>query len=81
MNVPDGWTEKALGEILVYEQPYRYSVSSTDYDDKSGTPVLTAGKSFILGYTTEIEGIYENLPVIILMTSRRIASMSIFLSK
>jgi len=65
MNVPDGWTEKALGEILNYEQPYRYSVNSTDYDDKSGTPVLTAGKSFILGYTTETEGIYDNLPVII----------------
>lgn len=64
-NVPERWTEKTLGEILNYEQPYRYSVNSTDYDDKSGTPVLTAGKSFILGYTTETEGTYNNLPVII----------------
>ena len=28
-------------------------------------PVLTAGKSFIIGYTDEIEGIYNNLPCII----------------
>ncbi|MBP3199824.1 MAG: restriction endonuclease subunit S, partial [Butyrivibrio sp.] len=29
------------------------------------TPVLTAGKSFILGYTNETEGIFRNIPVII----------------
>ena len=52
------------GEILDYEQPQPYLVVSTDYVD-SGFPVLTAGKSLILGYTTEQFGIYNKLPVII----------------
>lgn len=58
------WVEKKLGEILQYEQPTKYLVSSTDYSD-SGVPVLTAGKTFILGYTNDPNGIYNNLPVII----------------
>lgn len=58
-------TEYELGELLEYEQPAKYAVKSTKYDDKYSTPVLTAGKSFILGYTNETEGIYDNLPVII----------------
>ena len=29
------------------------------------TPVLTAGKSFIIGYTNETKGIYQNTPCII----------------
>ncbi|MBQ7033841.1 MAG: restriction endonuclease subunit S [Clostridia bacterium] len=58
-------TEYELGELLEYEQPTKYAVESTKYDDKYSTPVLTAGKSFILGYTNETNGIYDNLPVII----------------
>lgn len=58
------WVEKKLGEILQYEQPTKYLVSSTDYSD-NGVPVLTAGKTFILGYTNDPNGIYNNLPVII----------------
>ena len=54
-----------LGELLIYEQPTAYIVESTKYDDKYKTPVLTAGKTFILGYTDETTGIYDNLPVII----------------
>lgn len=54
-----------LGDLLLYEQPTAYIVESTNYDDKYKTPVLTAGKSFILGYTNETTGIYDNLPVII----------------
>ena len=60
----DSWVEKKLGEILDYEQPQPYLVVSTDYVD-SGIPVLTAGKSRILGYTTEQFGIYNKLPVLI----------------
>ena len=60
----DPWVETKLGEILDYEQPQPYLVVSTDYVD-SGIPVLTAGKSLILGYTTEQFGIYNKLPVII----------------
>ena len=49
-----------------YEQPTNYLVSSTEYRDIFDTPVVTAGKTFILGYTNETTGIFkENLPVII----------------
>lgn len=54
-----------LGEVLNYEQPTRYIVESDIYNDEYETPVLTAGKSFILGYTNEKENIYQNYPVII----------------
>ena len=54
-----------LGELLDYEQPTPYIVESTDYDEKYDIPVLTAGKSFILGYTNEKTGVYDKLPVII----------------
>ena len=61
------WPTKKLGEVLEYEQPTKYLVSSTDYRDEYAIPVLTAGKSFILGNTNEKDGIFpkEKLPVII----------------
>lgn len=59
------YLEYKLGELLEYEQPTKYAVKSAKYDDEYSTPVLTAGKSFILGYTNETNGIYDNLPVII----------------
>lgn len=59
------WIEYELGELLLYEQPTPYIVSSTDYSDRYKTPVLTAGKSFVLGYTDETYGVYDELPVII----------------
>lgn len=60
------WSQVGLGEVLDYEQPTKYIVSSIDYDDSYKTPVLTAGKTFILGYTNEKGGIFEKeLPVII----------------
>ena len=65
---PDGVEYRPLGELLGYEQPTKYLVSSKDYDDSYPTPVLTAGKTFILGYTNETEGIYpasKEEPVII----------------
>lgn len=46
-------------DILEYEQPSKYIVESDQYKDEYKTPVLTAGKSFILGYTNETEGIYH----------------------
>ena len=58
------WVEKRLRDLLQYEQPQPYIVSHTEYL-KNGIPVLTAGKSFILGYTAEKIGIYTNIPVII----------------
>ena len=65
---PDRVEYRPLGELLGYEQPTKYLVSSKDYDDSYPTPVLTAGKTFILGYTNEAEGIYpasKEEPVII----------------
>ena len=59
------YTEYELGELLLYEQPTAYIVNSTEYNDSYDIPVLTAGKSFILGYTNEKEGIFDALPVII----------------
>lgn len=55
---PNGVEFKKLGAILDYEQPTKYIVKSTDYNDSYTTPVLTAGQTFILGYTNETTGIY-----------------------
>ncbi|MEK7621015.1 MAG: restriction endonuclease subunit S, partial [Patescibacteria group bacterium] len=65
---PNGTKYIKLGELLDYEQPGKYIVKSTEYNDEHLTPVLTAGKSFILGYTSEENGIYsasKSKPVII----------------
>ncbi|MEL7666134.1 MAG: N-6 DNA methylase [Candidatus Shapirobacteria bacterium] len=60
------WNMVELEEILDYEQPTKYIVKSVDYQDYYPTPVLTAGKTFILGYTNEKDGIYnKKIPVII----------------
>ncbi len=59
------WKTDTLFNILPYEQPTKYIVNSTKYDNSFKTPVLTAGKTFILGYTNEEEGIYNSGDVII----------------
>lgn len=60
------WSFVRLEEIVDYEQPTKYLVSTQNYDSSYPTPVLTAGKTFILGYTDEVDGIYEGpFPVII----------------
>ena len=64
-NLPPGWAVCRLEDILDYEQPQAYIVNNTDYSDEYETPVLTAGKSFIIGYTNETNGICDRLPVII----------------
>lgn len=63
----EGWEIRKLGELLDYEQPTKYLINSPDYSDKYNTPVLTAGKTFVLGKTNEKDGIFpkEKLPVII----------------
>lgn len=48
-----------LDQVLNYEQPTKYLVENTEYSDEYTIPVLTAGKSFLLGYTNEKVGIYE----------------------
>ncbi|MCQ2635986.1 restriction endonuclease subunit S [Helicobacter pylori] len=59
------WQRVKLGDILSYEQPTKYLVATTQYLQKGFTPILTAGKTFILGYTNDKHGIYTNIPVII----------------
>jgi len=60
------WKKTELGKLLDYKQPTPFLVKSTQYSDEHATPVLTAGKTFILGRTNESFGIYqEGLPVII----------------
>lgn len=56
---PDGVRFVHIGEVVTYEQPTKYIVESTQYDDSYATPVLTAGQSFVLGYTNETHGIYN----------------------
>lgn len=56
------WEQRKLGEVFAYEQPQPYIVESTDYDDSFPIPVLTAGQSFILGYTDESFGIRDADP-------------------
>jgi type I restriction enzyme S subunit len=61
----ENWEEKRLGELLAYEQPTNYLVKTDVYDAKFEVPVLTAGKTFLLGFTNETDGIFKNIPTII----------------
>ena len=56
-----------LENVLEYEQPTKYIVKSEKYSDDFALPVLTAGKSFVLGFTDETDGICKasESPVII----------------
>ena len=50
---------KLIKDVLDYEQPLKYIVGNTEYQNNSVlTPVLTANKAFILGYTSEKNNIY-----------------------
>ncbi len=64
-DIPINWAVCRLEDIVDYEQPNKYIVSSTNYSDEFKTPVLTAGKTFILGYTNETDNVYDKVPVII----------------
>lgn len=59
---PEGVEYKKIGEVTEYEQPSKYIVETTKYNDEYQTPVLTAGQTFILGYTDEKNGIYPASP-------------------
>ena len=54
-----------IKDFIDYEQPNEYIVESDRYSNGCSTPVLTAGQSFILGYTNESKGIYKKGPCII----------------
>ncbi len=59
------WKSKRIGDLLSYKRPDAYIVKSTEYTEQGNTPVLTANKAFILGYTDEDFGICKNHPVIV----------------
>ena len=49
-----------INQLLAYEQPSAYIVANDEYSaDTTLTPVLTANKGFVLGYTNEDFGIYQ----------------------
>lgn len=60
----DAWNPEQISNILDYERPDSYIVKDTKYLN-TGTPVLTANKSFILGFTRETDGICTDIPAII----------------
>jgi type I restriction enzyme S subunit len=65
---PNGIVYKTFEDVCEYEQPGKYIVGSTNYSNDFKIPVLTAGQTFILGYTDETDGIYnatKDKPVII----------------
>ena len=47
-----------ISDVLSYEQPQPYIVENTEYTAE-GIPVLTANKAFVLGYTSETNGMYD----------------------
>lgn len=59
------WHRRPLAELLSYEQPTRYLVKTVKQLDSGRIPVLTAGKTFVLGYTNDSDGVYTSHPVII----------------
>ena len=59
------WETKRISDLLNFERPDRYIVQRTEYSDYGNVPVLTANKSFVLGYTDEDFGICTDTPVIV----------------
>lgn len=59
------WSRRRLRDLLSYEQPWRYLVQTSQQLESGRVPVLTAGKTFVLGYSNETHGIYTAHPVII----------------
>ncbi|MCU9519737.1 restriction endonuclease subunit S [Corynebacterium sp. ES2794-CONJ1] len=61
-HCPNGVPVVPINQVVKYEQPTRYLVNSKEYRDFYETPVLTAGKAFILGKTNEKHGIKMSSP-------------------
>lgn len=61
------WNKVRIKEVLNYEQPNKFLTNNfiDNKDDEFNIPVLTANKSFIKGYTSETEGIYTRVPIIL----------------
>lgn len=59
------WKAKKIEDLLTYERPDRYIVQHEDYVDRGDVPVLTANRSFVLGYVNETFGVCIDFPVIL----------------
>lgn len=59
------WETKRIGDLLTYERPDRCIVQHDEYVERGDAPVLTANKSFVLGYTNETFGVCVDFPVIL----------------
>ncbi|MFZ0132913.1 MAG: restriction endonuclease subunit S [Desulfobacterales bacterium] len=59
------FSKVSLRDLLHYERPDPYIVRNTEYSERGDIPVITANKSFILGYTIENFGICRDLPAIV----------------
>ena len=55
----EDWEQRKLGRYLNMNNHNPILLKCTEYDDINEIPVLTAGQSFILGYTDEEFGIKE----------------------
>ena len=64
-NFRKAWETKKIGDLLTYERPDRYIVQHDEYVERGDIPVLTANKSFVLGYTNETFGVCIDFPVIL----------------
>lgn len=62
-EIPEDWELITLGEILCYEQPQKYITD--DLLASGEIPVLTPGKSFLLGYCNDTENVYDTIPTIL----------------
>lgn len=61
----DEWNTARIGDLLDYERPDHYIVRSAEYSENGNVPVLTANKSFVLGFTDETFGVYSDVPAIV----------------
>ena len=48
----EAWEQRKLGDIFEFERPDKYMIKDDHYEE-TGIPVLTANKTFILGYKNE----------------------------
>jgi type I restriction enzyme S subunit len=53
LQFEDAWEECTIMDVFNYIRPDDYIVSREDYSNDFETPVLTANKAFILGYSNE----------------------------
>lgn len=63
VNYPKDWETVRLGDIISYIQPQMYI--ENDFSLHGKIPVLTAGKSFILGYSNNVDKSYGDVPAIL----------------